>query len=316
MKCCISSFCSRSPCARFKKPRNQQESELNAARELNSAIEYPQKKGTHIHARQTCATPCGVTQCLMTIAALYIDPRGPYPRMAANIARDAAAFPRMPRTYGMPDALDCWDATRDARLYAGPHPVVAHPPCKHWGRLRHLAHVECRACSFNGPDRGAALVDGPPRCPVCGSIAGYVSDRDCAPRAVEQVRAYGGVLEHPAGSLLWEACGLPRVGGPCSCNRVDCLFVDEWGGYTIELDQVEWGHVARKRTWLYLVGVPREALEASPFPRREPTHRVARDRRMTDPARGRKECSAAQRRRTPPLFAEYLVRLAQAAKKR
>ena len=42
------------------------------------------------------------------IAALYIDPRGPYPKMAE---------------------VDCWDETRDARLYDGPHAIVAHPPC-------------------------------------------------------------------------------------------------------------------------------------------------------------------------------------------
>lgn len=47
------------------------------------------------------------------IAALYVDPRGPYPRM--------------------PD-VDAWGEQRDARLYAGPYPVVAHPPCQRWGR--------------------------------------------------------------------------------------------------------------------------------------------------------------------------------------
>lgn len=47
------------------------------------------------------------------IAALYIDPRGPYPKM---------------------QGVECWDEKRDARLYAGPWPVVAHPPCERWGR--------------------------------------------------------------------------------------------------------------------------------------------------------------------------------------
>jgi hypothetical protein len=53
---------------------------------------------------------------LRTVAALYIDPRGPYPKMPV---------------------VDCWDETRDADRYAGAAPIVAHPPCGPWGALRH-----------------------------------------------------------------------------------------------------------------------------------------------------------------------------------
>jgi hypothetical protein len=94
----------------------------------------------------------------LTVAALYIDPHGPYPRMAG---------------------VDCWDAARDARNYAGPYPVVAHPPCGAWANLKHLS-------------RG----DG----------------RDLAFAAVAQVRRYGGVLEHPRGSRLWRALRMPLPG--------------------------------------------------------------------------------------------------------
>jgi len=186
------------------------------------------------------------------IAALYVDPRGPYPARG----------------------VECWDVTRDARAYAGPWPVVAHPPCGPWGRLRHL---------YRG------------------------SEHDCAPCALEHVREFGGVLEHPAQSLLWECAYLPKPGEPC----------DAWGGYTIEVNQVEWGHVARKRTWLYLVGVPRSAITAPPFPGREPTHwisggrgRVGKKAATTPVPPGIKVCSAQQRRRTPPAFAEWLIHLA------
>lgn len=48
------------------------------------------------------------------IAALYVEAGGCY--------------------FGWPD-IDAWDVSRDARLYAGPHPVVAHPPCQRWGRM-------------------------------------------------------------------------------------------------------------------------------------------------------------------------------------
>lgn len=200
---------------------------------------------------------------MITIAALYVDlPRGPYAHL---------------------DGVDPWDETRDARTYNGPHPVVAHPPCGPWGRLRHL---------YRG------------------------NEHDCAPRAVEQVRSFGGVLEHPAGSKLWEACGLNepwergwRDEGESRWHRTS--DTDFHGGYTIELDQCEWGHVARKRTWLYLVGVPRSALEAPPFPGRAPTHRIGSSTCGRTNGTRLRSASAQQRRRTPPEFAAYLVRLAR-----
>jgi hypothetical protein len=181
------------------------------------------------------------------VAALYVDPRGPYPAIAG---------------------VDCWDAARDARLYGGPHSVVAHPPCGPWGHLRHL---------YQG------------------------TEHDCAPVAVEQVRKWGGVLEHPAHSGLWIHCNLPL---PSDAP-------DAFGGYTIEVCQVDWGHVARKRTWLYLVRVPRPTELPEP---KQPTHWCSgsmKDGSRGKPPPGIKICSAQQRRRTPPAFAEWLVELAR-----
>ena len=48
------------------------------------------------------------------VAALYVDAAGSY--------RDLAG-------------VEPWDIGRDARRYAGPHPVVAHPPCQRWGNF-------------------------------------------------------------------------------------------------------------------------------------------------------------------------------------
>ena len=199
------------------------------------------------------------------IAALYVDPRGPYPTM---------------------EGVDAWDETRDARKYSGPWPVIAHPPCGPWGRLAHLAH------NVNQPANGPH---------------GY--DRALGPLAVDQVREFGGVLEHPAHSKLWKHCGLPHPGE----------LPDAWGGVTIALDQVLWGHVARKPTWIYLVRVPSAALEQPPFPERTPTHWISGGRSARKHERrglvppGIKVCSAQQRRRTPLELARYLRRLAAAA---
>ena len=180
---------------------------------------------------------------MIRVAALYVDPRGPYPSMPS---------------------VDCWDEARDARLYAGPHPVVAHPPCGPWSRLR-------RFCT---------------RQPA-----------DCAPIAVAQVRCWGGVLEHPASSTLWRECGLPLPGG----------LPDEFGGWSIEVDQVAWGHRAREKTWLYVVGVgPRSVAVLRGG---TPTHCVNSRKRDT----ALKELSAQGRRRTPPAFAAFLVDIARRA---
>jgi hypothetical protein len=165
--------------------------------------------------------------------------------------------------------VSCYGLREDARAYDGDAPVVAHPPCGPWSSLRHL---------YRG------------------------SEHDCGPRAVDQVQRWGGVLEHPAHSALWAACGLPLPG------HADAH------GYTVEVCQCDWGHVARKRTWLYLVGVPRSALQVPPS--REPTHWASGSRtakRGPVPA-GIKVCSAQQRRRTPPEFARYLVSLARASR--
>jgi hypothetical protein len=194
------------------------------------------------------------------VAALYVDPRGPYPKIAG---------------------VDCYDETRDARLYEGPFPVVAHPPCGAWGSLRHL----------RVPNRERR------------------DDADCGPRAVEQVRKYGGVLEQPARSKLWDRCGMP---GPHAGQ-------DEFGGYSVEVTQVSWGHVARKRTWLYFVGVPLHFVRNTMRFGGTPTHWVSggrlHDRKgsggVVPP--GIKVCSAQQRRRTPIAFAEWLVKLAASA---
>ena len=163
-----------------------------------------------------------------------------------------------------------YDEARDGRSYDGPLPVVAHPPCGPWGAFAHL-------CKSPAQDPALAL------------------------RALEQVRRWGGVLEHPRGSRLYKHAGLPLPGE----------LPDAHGGRSVEVDQLHWGHVAHKRTWLYLVGAGE--LPPAPYPYRKPTHDLmgGRGRNATAYRGGRLEASKELRRRTPIAFAEWLVGLAR-----
>lgn len=194
-----------------------------------------------------------------------------YPR-----ATDVVALYVDPRGPYPEIVTDWYDAARDAMTYRGTLPVVAHPPCGPWSRLSQLhKHAE--------------------------EIA-------LAPHAVAVVQRCGGVLEHPAGSKLFDACGLPRPGQ--ANTRFD--HVEQ----VIEVNQCDWGHPARKRTWLYIVS-RHSSVELPPMPvPREPTHwasggRTRSSRQGSPVPPGIKVCSAQQRRRTPRAFAEWLVELAR-----
>ena len=175
---------------------------------------------------------------------------------------------------GLPD-VDVWDETRDARFYEGPWPVVAHPPCNRWCRL--AGAMETRYGYRRGDDGG------------------------CFAAALEAVRTFGGVLEHPAYSEAWEAFDLPepmRGGG----------WVSAIGdpGWSCWVDQGWYGHVLKKPTWLYAVGVELPALEWGEGPGAQLPHRDA-------------TLSATQRERltipTPPAFRDVLLNMARSAAK-
>lgn len=144
----------------------------------------------------------------------------------------AVLFARSNSVYKSIHGCDVFDLERDARTYVGTAPVVAHPPCRGWGRLRHLAKVR--------PD-----------------------EKDLALFAVDQVRRCGGVLEHPWASSLWLVAGLPRPG-----QR------DSFGGFTFGVMQGDFGHVAPKATWLYIVGIEPASLPVPSFELGEKTGRI------------------------------------------
>lgn len=172
----------------------------------------------------------------------------------------AALFVEKGGAYWNLPGVDPWDITRDARKYAGPWPVVAHPPCERWGRYWH-----------GGPSVRVRKTKG--------------DDGGCFASAIESVRRWGGVLEHPEASAAWRAFGLmtpAKWGG---------WVVADWlGGWTCCVEQGHYGHRARKATWLYAFGVELPSLRWGPSAKRvrldDGFHSAEERRRAVRPPRG------------------------------
>lgn len=168
----------------------------------------------------------------------------------------AALYVRADGPYASMPGVDPWPVERDATKYEGPWPGVYHPDCAPWGRYRNIAPTRKRA--------------------------------DLAVRAVDQVRWYGGVLEHPCDSRLWVARDLPRPGET----------PDQWGGWSMLVRQSWWGHRAPKPTWLYIVGCAPVDIPQLPPP-------------VTDPGGRVENMCHRERELSPPAFAAWLVELAR-----
>lgn len=186
----------------------------------------------------------------------------------------AVLFTRNDSIYKTLPGCDAWDIDRDALKWPGGAPVVAHPPCRAWGELKHMAK----------PRPG---------------------ERDLAPWAVDQIRRWGGVLEHPRKSTLWPHCGLPLPGA----GR------DAHGGWTLGISQREFGHLAEKRTFLYIVGLDPRDLPDVPLKLGVATHVIARNNRRNPDGtwmyNHAPEVPRRDREATPQPLAEWLVSVAR-----
>ena len=179
----------------------------------------------------------------------------------------AVLFARSDSHYKLLPDTDVWDVERDARRWPGGAPVVAHPPCRAWGQLQRWAK---------------------PR----------HDEKALALWAVEKVRRFGGVLEHPNRSTLWPVAGLPEPG-----QR------DEFGGWTLPIHQHCWGHRAEKKTRLYIVGCDPRNIPTVPLRIDEPTHTIGLWSGRK--AGHRPDLPKAEREHTPPDLAVWLVELAR-----
>jgi hypothetical protein len=157
--------------------------------------------------------------------------------------------------------VEAFDSRRDARSFSGGVPAIYHPPCRTWSKfLRHFAKpLDLRA------------------------------EQDLARWCVAMVMKHGGVLEQPAGSLLWQDQKLPMPNQPASDPFCYSLYVEQgWFGYA-----------TRKPTWLLVCGVPRHQLAPLPFSLVE--HRDTSGK------------SSAGRSRTMQSFAEWLCQTARSS---
>lgn len=200
-----------------------------------------------------------------TVAALYVLADGPYVDLPG---------------------VDVWDESRDARMYAGPWPVVAHPPCARWGRYW----------------------SGGPSARVRRKLG---DDGGCFEAALAAVERWGGVIEHPQASHAWSTFGIlkpPRGGG---WMRAGILRP----GWTCCVEQGHYGHAARKATWLYVAGaddLPELKWGSSgPKMRLEDGYHSAEERRRAVRTGACQRLSRRQRLLTPPVFRDLLLGLAR-----
>ena len=175
--------------------------------------------------------------------------------------------------------IDPWDEARDARLYTGTDPVVAHPPCNLWCKMAPINYKRWKKEDLRpGNDNG------------------------CFRSALDNVNRCGGVLEHPAQTYAWAAHGLvrpPTVGGG-------------WGrsgeGWVCVVWQSAYGHRANKATWLYYKG-RRPPFDLN-WSKVVGTHQIGqfdqRGKAANKPTVGKREASS-----TPAAFRAVLLRLAR-----
>ena len=193
--------------------------------------------------------------CSPLVAALYVQPDGCYAGL---------------------EWVDTWPKERDARLYNGPYPVVAHPPCQRYGNLG-IANYARWGGEHNRP----------------------MNDGGCFAAALAAVNCWGGVLEHPANSRAWPAYNLnaPERG----------KWTRSGIGWVCEVWQSAYGHRASKKTWLYWrgEGQPEDMDWSQPVG----THQIGfQDQRGKD--RNKPTLSPREANATPIRFRDALLRLA------
>lgn len=160
--------------------------------------------------------------------------------------------------------LDCnvYDINRDALTCNSSLACVYHPPCRSWGRLRH----------FSGFHPGEHLL---------------------SVWSILRIWKYGGILEHPAGSKLWNLLSLPLPGKSYDLHK----------GFSVSINQSWFGHKCTKNTWLYICGINISELPSMPLNFNLITHSISSKKSNS----GLIEIRKKDRSKTPVELANYLI---------
>lgn len=162
--------------------------------------------------------------------------------------------------YNDNDIFDCYDVERDAFSYTGRSPLIAHPPCRLFSRLRKFSTAA-------------------------------IKEKQCAFFALARIRRFGGILEHPRSSTLWQDGNFNLDGS-----------VDEYGGFLRSVNLSWFGFPAQKKTMLYFVGIQPGSLPSFPMSLNAITHVISSSGNTE-----KKELSALYRSQTPQLMIDYFL---------
>jgi hypothetical protein len=182
----------------------------------------------------------------------------------------AVLFARSDSVYKLDKSLDVYDIDRDARTWPGGCPVVAHPPCRAWGGLSHMAK---------------------PR----------HDEKDLARFAVRKIREFGGVLEHPKKSKLWADQQLPAPGQFDEYGGWTLPIFQQWFGHRAEKATLLYIVGCKPSDIPEMPMVLGEATH---------TIASSTARQKRDHPQYRPEVTKKEREHTPPDLAKWLVQLA------
>lgn len=160
--------------------------------------------------------------------------------------------------------LNVFDEKRNAESVERKGVFICHPPCAQWSRLRYFSNFNSRLKAYG-------------------------------PWSILLVRKFGGIIEHPASSLLFKKY-LPLPGQP----------PDKYGGFSLKITMHQFGASYHKPTWIYIVGINKKDLPAEPLNFSVISHSISNPGKRS----ALKEISKKERSLSPFPFIFWLVQVA------